>query len=128
MKDVYGPDYASDENIVQHEVAYGKDEMLLTEDRTSGTNAPRTIFEKRTNESWCVVLTSPPVASLAPASGKRVTLKPMRWRTSTQASPGYPEIQVIYVWSGEEKIYKPSQCYLKSSGRKEAINCTKAYK
>jgi hypothetical protein len=128
MKTVYGVDYEADENIFQQEVTYGDDQILLTGDRTSGTNSSRTIFEGRAGGSWCVVLTSPPVASLSPVSQRSMTAKPIRWKTSTQASPGYPETHVIYVWSQASRIYKPSQCYLVLGGKRQNISCSNAYR
>lgn len=127
MVDVYGSDYASDENITLEKTAYGIDNLLTSSDHTSGTNASRTIFEKKENDRWCIVLTSPPVASLIPVMKKGATTKPAQWMTNTQAPPGYAETRVTYIWSKQRNIYYPSECYLISGGNKKKLNCTDAY-
>jgi hypothetical protein len=128
MTDIYGVDYDSDNNIFQEKAIFENSEMLLSGDRTSGTNASRTIFEKQKSGAWCVVLISPPVASLVPVVEENARKRPTRWKTTTQASPGYPAIQVVYVWSKKAEAYKPAQCFLESSGKKRtSINCPSAY-
>jgi len=127
MSDVYGPGYASDENIDQKRAKYGANEMVVSTDRTSGTNASRTVFERRSGGRWCVVLTSPPVASLVPNRTADGSRKPSQWTTLTQAPPGYPATEIVYLWNRTAEIYLPSHCYHVSARKKKRLNCAKAY-
>ncbi|CAE6770429.1 MULTISPECIES: hypothetical protein [Paraburkholderia] len=127
MSDVYGPDYSSDDNIGARHVSYGVDEMIVSVDRTSGTNASQTIFEKRANGNWCVVLTSPPVSNLAPIMQDGISSRPLQWVTLTQASPGYPETKIIYTWNKHKSIYFPSHCYHVYKNKMKKFECRNAY-
>jgi hypothetical protein len=73
MSSFYGPDYGTDDNISEKHLTYGADEMIVSIDRTSGTNAPRIIFKKRVDDNRCVVLISPPVTSLVPITHGRIS-------------------------------------------------------
>lgn len=128
MSDIYGPDYKSDENIVQQTMKYGSAEMVVSADHTSGSNASRAIFEKRNGSNWCVVLTSPPVASLTPAKVTNAYPRPPRWTTLTQAAPGYPETEVVYVWNRLDAVYAAARCYLISGRERKKIDCVNAYR
>jgi hypothetical protein len=128
MSDIYGPNYASDENIAQQNKKFGQAEMIASADHTSGTNAPRTVFEKRGRHHWCVVLASPPVASLIPAVAEIIAFRPLQWSTLTQAAAGYPETKVIYIWSKPKAIYAPVHCYLIFNQAEREIGCEDAYK
>ncbi len=128
MMDVYRPDYGSDDNISQRHVAYGANEMIVSVDRTSGTNAPRTVFEKRKDGKWCVILASPPVASLTPIEKKGIFSRPLEWVTLTQTASGYPETKIVYTWSVQRSIYFPRHCYHVSKNSAKEFDCTNAYK
>lgn len=128
MSDSYGPDYDTDDNIGAKHLTYGADEMVISVDHTSGTNAPRTVFEKRAGGKWCVILTSPPVASLAPIIQDGIDSKPLQWVTLTQAAPGHPETKIVYTWKNQEFIYFPSHCYHVGKQGEKEFDCKNAYK
>jgi hypothetical protein len=128
MADVYGPDYATDDNIAQKYLIYGAEEMIISVDHTSGTNEARTVFERRQNGNWCVALTSPPVSSLVPIVKNDGSTKPLRWVTLAQAAPGYPETKVIYILDEKKSIYFPKYCYHIYKKRAREFRCIDAYK
>lgn len=128
MVDVYGGDYNSDANIVRKREKYGSTEMIVTSDRTSGPNAPRTVFEKHKNGEWCVVLTSPPTASLTAKFDKSIASRPQEWVTITQAAPDFLEIKVVYRWDERRAIYIPRHCYKIDGYKLKEFNCFNAYK
>jgi hypothetical protein len=128
MADVYGKNYNSDENVVRKDKTYGSTRMILSADITSGTNAPRTIFEKHTDGKWCVVLTSPPVASITPKSDKKNSSRPLKWVTITQASPDFRETKIIYIWDKHWAIYIPAHCYHNYGFETKEFDCSNAYK
>ncbi|RKR37595.1 hypothetical protein B0G82_5678 [Paraburkholderia sp. BL17N1] len=66
MSEIYGMDFEQDENILQSHRHIGSRDFVIASDSTSGTNGQRTVFEQRDSKSWCVVLTSSPVAELVP--------------------------------------------------------------
>ena len=91
---MYGTGYQSDENIMQKKLSFGKVEMVISADTTSGNNAARTIFERRSNNLWCVVLSSPPVAQIVPLVTDNKSTRPNGWETLTQAESAFDEIKV----------------------------------
>jgi hypothetical protein len=127
MAAVYGPDYATDDNVVSTTAKYVTGDMLLTQDRTTGTNSPRTIFEKRGRNRWCVVLTSPPVASIKAVPSPGRSARPTQWVTLTQAAPGFSETKVVYLWSRAKALYVPSRCYRVSRTKTTELACKDAY-
>lgn len=127
MAVVYGSDYAADDNVVRKTAKYVTGEMLLTQDRTTGTNSPRTIFEKRGGSRWCVVLTSPPVASIEAVTSRERSARPAQWVTLTQAAPGFPGTKVVYMWNRAKALYLPSQCYRVSRTKATEFACKDAY-
>jgi hypothetical protein len=127
MSDVYGPHYKDDEQILQFRRRIGSCNFVIASDSTSGTNSQRTVFEKRGQENWCVVLTSPPVAGLVPGPVTASTQRPMTWTSITQAPPGLAETMVIYKWDSEDQVYKPLGCYKGSIRHWTAFGCKDAY-
>ncbi|MGV7244436.1 hypothetical protein [Caballeronia sp. M23-90] len=128
MADVYGVDYLSDVNVIRRTVKFGVGEMVVAQDRTTGTNSARTIFEERNTGKWCVVLISPPVASLLPGRTKGRSQRPSQWITRTQAAPGFPETKVIYIWSKQSLIFYPAHCLHIFPREVKHFNCSDAYK
>lgn len=128
MADVYGAEYLSNVNIVRRAMTLGTSEIVVSEDRTTGTNSARTVFEKRAPKKWCVILTSPPVASLLPVTAKGVSGRPSQWITLTQAAPGYPETKVIYVWRKQDALFYPARCFYIFQRKVQRFNCSDAYK
>ncbi len=127
MAAVYGIHYASDDNVLSVTNHYRTSEMILSQDTTSGTNSSRTIFEKRAGNQWCIVLTSPPVASMNAVSGKGKSARPAQWITLTQAPPGFAETKVVYSWNRAKALYLPSECYRVSGAKTTAFDCRDAY-
>ena len=127
MVAVYGPDYANDDNVLSTTNRYDASEMVLSQDTTSGTNSSRTVFEKRTGNRWCIVLTSPPVASIEPVPGKGKSARPAQWITLTQAPPGFAETKVVYSWSRAKALYLPSECYRVLGAKTTVLDCRDAY-
>lgn len=127
MAAVYGPAYATDDNVLSTTVKYVTGEMLLTQDQTTGTNSPRTIFEKRNRNRWCVVLTSPPVASIEAIPSRGRSARPAQWVTLTQAAPGFSETKVVYSWSRANVLYLPSKCYRVTRTKTTEFDCKDAY-
>ncbi|WP_154678017.1 hypothetical protein [Paraburkholderia nodosa] len=128
MADAYGEDYGSDDNIFHERATYGSVDMILTADRTSGENAPRTIFERRKDGKWCVVLASPPVSTITPKIGKDITSRPREWTTITQSAPDFNEIKVVYLWNKHRAIYMPAYCYYIGRRKLKKFDCSSAYK
>lgn len=128
MSDTYGSDFEEDENILHFPRRIGSHNFVIASDSTSGTNSQRTVFEQRGARSWCVVLTSPPVADLAPGPSSESLKRPLTWTSVTQAAPGFPEIKVIYKWDSKNMIYKPASCYKGDVGRWRSFNCNEAYR
>jgi hypothetical protein len=127
MSAVYGNDYSSDDNIIQHRVVFGSVEMNVSSDATSGENSSRTIFEKR-GAAWCITLVSPPVSSLKFVPKIIKKSRPRQWVTLTQAAPDFPEAKIIYKWNPARKIYFPSRCYLGMVNKWREIDCREAYR
>jgi hypothetical protein len=127
MTSVYGPDYATGDNVVSATARYITGEMRLTQDQTTGANSSRTIFEKRAGNRWCVVLTSPPVASIDSVPGSRRSARPAQWITLSQAAPGFSETKVVYLWSRANALYLPSKCYRISRTTTTEFACSDAY-
>jgi hypothetical protein len=128
MIDVYGEGYDSDVNIFMKRETYGSIEMILTSDKTSGSNAARTVFEKRRNGRWCVVLTSPATASLTAKADRSTASRPQEWVTVTQAVPDSQEIKVVYKWDERRAVYMPKHCYNVDVHELREFDCFNAYK
>ncbi|MEZ0601031.1 hypothetical protein ACAX43_02555 [Paraburkholderia sp. IW21] len=127
MSEAYGPNYDLDDNIGHSYVRFGANEMIVSVDRTSGTNASRLIFEKRRNGNWCVILASPPTASLVPSTQKTASSRPLQWTSLTQAAAGYSETKVVYLWDEHKSIYFPINCFHINKKSVKKIDCENAY-
>ena len=127
MSDTYGADFADDENILQSPRSIGSRKFVIASDSTSGTNSQRTVFEKRGSRKWCVVLSSPPVADLAPGAVSVFLQRPTTWTSVTQAPPGFPETKVLYRWNSKDQVYKPVSCYTGSVRNWKSFDCNEAY-
>jgi hypothetical protein len=127
MSDTYGTDFADDENILQFPRSVGSRKLIIASDSTSGTNSQRTVFERRGPRKWCVVLSSPPVADLAPGAVSASLQRPTTWTSVTQAPPGLPETKVTYRWDSKDQVYKPVTCYKGSVQHWTSFDCNEAY-
>lgn len=127
MSAVYGQKFDEDQEILRNHRKIGSKEFVIASDSASGTNSQRTIFERRTANKWCVVLTSPPVADLSPSEISKTSRRPMIWTTTTQASPGFTETKVIYKWDLKQKIYLPYSCQKGNEKHWQSFDCNKAY-
>lgn len=128
MADVYGAEYASDANIVRRDMTFGAGKIVVSEDRTTGANSARTIFEKQATGKWCVILTTPPAASLLPVMAVGFSERPLQWITRTQAAPGFPETKVIYIWNRKHALYVPTHCVYIFPEKTRNFNCLDASK
>jgi hypothetical protein len=127
MASVYGQQYELDENITQKRLAFGKVKMVETADTTSGTNAARTVFEQRAKNSWCVVLSSPPVAQIVPYASSNRLNRPSKWEALTQSDPGFDRVKIVYLWRAAKAVYFPTTCFYVSKTMTRAFDCQKAY-
>ncbi|WP_454871989.1 hypothetical protein [Paraburkholderia xenovorans] len=127
MSDTYGPGFEEDKNILKLRRRSGLRDFVIASDTTSGANSQRTVFEQRNATSWCVVLTSPPVADLVPAPASATLQRPLTWTSVTQAPPGFPEMKVLYKWNAKDLIYAPANCYKGDGESWRSFNCNEAY-
>lgn len=128
MASVYGEAYELDANVSKEKLAFGTDTLVMSADRTTGTNSARTVFERRKDRGWCVVLTSPPVASIVPLVHHGRAVRPNKWETLTQAPPGFTELKVIYTWDTAKALYIPTGCFHISGTSAKGFDCREAYK
>jgi hypothetical protein len=128
MAAVYGATYELDENVRSERLDFGKNTLVMSSDRTTGTNSARTMFERRHGKVWCVVLTSPPVASIAPLMHQGRPVRPTKWETLTQAPPGFTALKVIYTWDTAKALYIPTGCFHISGTSAKGFDCREAYK
>ncbi|WP_146142538.1 hypothetical protein [Paraburkholderia sp. BL18I3N2] len=126
MSDTYGSRFDDDDNILQFRRHIGSHDFVIATDSTSGTNAQKTVFEQRNSNSWCVVLTSPPVAALTSGPVSATSRRPLTWTTVTQAPLGFQGVKVVYKWNSKDLIYLPLSCYKGSEGRWKSFDCNDA--
>ena len=104
----YGAEFRDDENIVLSKKKFGKAMFDVVEDRTSGTNHPRSLLSKRAG-GYCVVLTTPAVAQLAPITTNDSGV-PLKFRSSDQAPPGMPQHEITYTVADGATWPDPGLC------------------
>ena len=104
----YGAEFRDDENIVLSKKKFGKAMFDVVEDKTSGTNHPRSLLSKRAG-GYCVVLTTLAVAQLAPIATNDSGV-PLKFRSSDQAPPGLPQHEITYTLDPTSSVYEPGDC------------------
>lgn len=128
MAAVYGTKYEIDDNVSKEELDFGRTTLVMSVDRTTGTNSARTMFERIDTNVWCFVLASPPVASMVPLTPHGRSGRPTNWETLTQASPGFTKLKVIYTWNAAIALYLPTHCFHVSRYSTKRFDCKYAYK
>lgn len=108
---IYGADFAGDDNIAVGTRQYGGQLFTVVEDKTSGTNHPRTLMLARAGKGYCVVLSTPAVAQLEPSMPDARGM-PLRFTAIDQAPPGLPAHQIIYSWQPAGMRYAARECAL----------------
>jgi hypothetical protein len=104
----YGAEFRNDENIVLSKKKFGKAVFDIVEDKTSGTNHPRSLLSKRAG-GYCVVLTTPAVAQLETIATDDSGV-PLKFRSTDQAQPGLPQHEITYTFHPASSVYEPGDC------------------
>lgn len=123
---VYGADFASDNNIARGTRQYAGQLFTVVEDKTSGTNHPRTLLLARAGKGYCVVLSTPAVAQLEPSRPDARGM-PQRFTAIDQALPGMPAHRIIYIWEPAGMRYAARECALIGGadrhGKARSVRC-----
>lgn len=104
----YRAEFRNDENIVLSKKKFGKAIFDIVEDKTSGTNHPRSLLSKRAG-GYCVVLTTPAVSQLAMIATDDSGV-PLRFMSMDQAPPGLPQHEITYTLNPASSVYEPGDC------------------
>ena len=123
MVSKFGSAFRGDDNLKIRKQRYGTQDYYLESDTTSGTNAPVTLLLQRPGKGLCVVLSTPPVATLKAAKfdrqGRPITFVAVDQGTNSQ--------EVTYKWDSATVQFHPVGCkevsWIKKRRASKAVAC-----
>lgn len=107
MRASYGTAYKEDENLVIKQERFGKQIYYVARDLTSGTNHTITLLMERPGTGLCKVLTTYPVAEIAPKEFDKRGY-PIVLIAKDQGTTSH---EIIYSWNKSQAQFTPSKCY-----------------
>lgn len=123
MVSKFGSAFRDDDNLNIRKQRYGVQDYYLASDMTSGTNAPVTLLLQRPGKGLCVVLSTPPVATLKAAKFDRQG-RPITFVAKDQ---GTTSREITYEWDSATVQFRPVGCkevtWIKNKRASKAVAC-----
>jgi hypothetical protein len=102
----YGSAYRDDENFVIRKVRYGKQAYYAASDMTPGHNFPISLLMRRPGRGLCLVLDTPPVATLHALKYDKHG-RPLVFVAKDQ---GTTSREITYTWNRKSETFNPTMC------------------